>query len=80
MIRTSPTNPPAPAKASKDDLEWLDKELAKGKLSADEAAEYALLKARKEARKVWMRGYMRDWRIMDKARKAAEKEAGNATD
>jgi hypothetical protein len=53
---------------------------AKPKLAADDAAEYELFKARKAARKVWMRGYMRDWRFMDKARKASAKGAGDATD
>jgi hypothetical protein len=70
MIRTSPTNPPAPATPAQDIAE-LQAKLAQLSAAADK------IKERREARKVWMRGYMRDWRIMDKARKAASKEAEN---
>jgi hypothetical protein len=61
MIRTSPTNPPAPVTPAQDIAE-LQAKLAQLNAAADK------IKAIREARKVWMRGYMRDWRAKDKAR------------
>jgi hypothetical protein len=65
MIRTSPTNPPAPDTPAQDIAE-LHEKLAQLNAAADK------LKASLKARKVWMREYMRKRRAKDKAKGEAK--------
>jgi hypothetical protein len=65
MIRTSPTNPPAP-ETSAQDIAELQAKLTHLNAAADK------IKAKREARKVWMRGYMRGYRAKAKGKAKGE--------